>query len=266
MKEKKINKEKQEWMKMLKNKDKRLNEYILPGSHNSGAYFIDKSIKFNHSLSIVRKIPYLKKQIIKWTKCQEMNIMAQLNNGIRIFDIRVTYLKKFYTSNVFMCQDLEEVLLQFEKFTSEHPTEIIILYIHPDKTHFLNSYLLNDLIKKHLGKFIYNGEIPTYNQMIKLNKTIFILDDINLGCNNCHNIEEFNSKLEVWLNTDFNTDNFNAIVYTLVPNFTLMKKAEDIQEIAYIMGLNFRNVKIKHTVFFDFINKKIIQSIIDSNF
>ena len=56
---------------------------ILPGTHNSGSYKLNLDNMYN--------LPIVSHIIENWTLNQKWNIYQQLVNGVRMFDIDISY-------------------------------------------------------------------------------------------------------------------------------------------------------------------------------
>jgi len=123
------------WMGELPQELKQIDirKILLPGTHDSAAY----QVEFQHSLPQFSKIqklvcflPFVGKIIAGWTITQDMNLHDQLMDGIRYFDLRISYHtqeKRFYLTHTFTCVPLEEVLQQMRTFMDYHPGEVIII-------------------------------------------------------------------------------------------------------------------------------------------
>ena len=130
-----------DWMGQLpiETQLKPINQIILPGSHDSGAYTLNL-IKCN-SKPVLRAVAWLgtkntrvKNIIQKWTLTHQDKIYKQLVNGIRVLDLRISSISssEFCVSHTFGCTGLESVLTQINEFVVAHPTEIVILQCCPD--------------------------------------------------------------------------------------------------------------------------------------
>jgi len=177
------------WMEFLYDniKSKHINNIILPGTHNSGAYTIDFKNSFIWNNDIINKIkPFrnlacTKKAIINWTVCHNNSIYNQLYNGIRVFDFRISYDNTsdiFYITHTFTCITLVEAINDIIRFINEQPKEIIIIYSKPDWENRTTMYDVGrkfiDFICKQLENYLYDniGYFPTLEDMVKINKRI----------------------------------------------------------------------------------------------
>ena len=103
------------WMALVDDA-KKLSELSIPGTHDSGARYIDPTVYE------LRKSPRL--------TTQTDGIREQLDSGIRFLDIRVGYTKgKFllYHENAFENLGFAEVRNICSEFLTAHPRETIIL-------------------------------------------------------------------------------------------------------------------------------------------
>merc|ERR1712226_1233509 len=84
-----------EWMTNLPNTlhDVPLNQLAIPGSHDSGAYWLNTDLPI--APDEPRLISFLgrcaKGVVRRWSLTQNLNITNQLQNGIRYFDMRTVY-------------------------------------------------------------------------------------------------------------------------------------------------------------------------------
>ncbi len=122
------------WMSMLKD-DTKLNEIIMPGSHDSGSY----------------KMFYM-------GETQKFDISQQLELGTRYFDIRIINDNGKYRifHDVIKGIDAEPIFKYFNDFLNNNPSETLILDFqhfenNPEKKvlEFINTYLKDKLVKNN---------------------------------------------------------------------------------------------------------------------
>jgi hypothetical protein len=104
------------WMSKL-NDNIKISELSIPGSHDSGTYKFDSKIK-----------------ILKgFIKTQNIDILEQLNKGIRFLDIRTRINKKsefdIYHSTIFVNINFDDVLNQIFHFLKNNNTEFIFFML-----------------------------------------------------------------------------------------------------------------------------------------
>ena len=94
------------WMKELREHliDIPLVELAIPGSHNSAAYWLDESgpVASDEAEFIKRLVsgfPFAKGIVKKYSVCQHLDVLGQLNAGVRWVDIRAAYLNKNNNEN-----------------------------------------------------------------------------------------------------------------------------------------------------------------------
>lgn len=106
----------------LQVKERKLNELLLPGTHNSHAYklnFAKPLGKLKKFALVLRLFPFFKKILANWTQIQKMDLSSQLKAGIRFLDFRVSYHnqeKRYYLTHTFTCMPLEEGLQEVKGF------------------------------------------------------------------------------------------------------------------------------------------------------
>ncbi len=159
------------WMDDLSDEEKRkpLNELVLPGTHNSGAYISDYSVYLakngwtRHVSRLAHYLAPLRHYLNSLILCQNLNITNQLELGIRSFDLRITSFEdSFFVSHTFCCIELREILEQFVKFIATHQSEVILIRAKPDwphrhtltpqQTENLHRYIISIL-----GEFYYDS-------------------------------------------------------------------------------------------------------------
>ncbi|KAK6192498.1 hypothetical protein SNE40_003952 [Patella caerulea] len=119
--------------------DTPLNQLAIPGCHDSGAYWFDRSGGLFPDASNALKCLYSVfgrcTCIYRWAKTQNMNFCQQLKAGIRYFDLRVTtkpYTEDLYFHHTLYADKVEPSLRDMNTFLDAHPKEVIIL----DFNHF----------------------------------------------------------------------------------------------------------------------------------
>lgn len=234
-------------------KQRPINRICIPGSHDSGSYFVDFT-DMNVFIRPITKLGFVQNIFEAWIKTQNKTILEQLNMGIRSFDLRVTYsspLKKYipipstdtnyYITHTFVCETLDSVLDQFETFLINNPSEIVVIQIKPD---FINESSItidqdNEIVNKFVTKFgsLLTPEtsiFPSYNYMIE-NKQQIIFSYQNLNntpkvsqnwsashfnepWDNTSNLTTKEQDMDVDMNNfQLNDSTFNAISFTLTP-------------------------------------------------
>ena len=117
-------------------KAKNITEIAIPGSHNSGTYYLskDRPVGSDQSKFIqgIGNIPvlgnFVKSMLTLWGVCQHVDIKHQLQIGIRYFDFRVGKVKgQFRIIHGLYGIKIGNILLEIGKFLEQHPEEIVIL-------------------------------------------------------------------------------------------------------------------------------------------
>lgn len=113
-----------------------LTEIFIPGSHDSATYKLEYNVgkgqDIPKAVDIVTGKNIVGPILKKWSQAQNLEILAQLNEGIRYLDLRVIYRdskKQFYTVHGLYGPSLTDVLAQIDIFTKIHPKEIIIIEV-----------------------------------------------------------------------------------------------------------------------------------------
>ena len=133
--------------------DTALRDIIIPGTHDSATYKINKKSPFPEGAPGFFKIA--PRTVANMSKTQKNDIYVQLLRGSRYLDLRVTdYKSKLYIVHGMLSVDLETVLKDIRKFSNLYPREIIIVdFQKMPKPKFHQE--LHLLIQKYLGEFIY---------------------------------------------------------------------------------------------------------------
>ena len=112
------------WMRDVHNdlKDIPLSELAIPGSHNSGAYWIDENGPLaSNQPDLVRTLVEnwepARAIIKKYSITQTLDVLEQLNHGVRHLDIRVAVFNgSFHVYHGFYGKTLHFVLQQVKQF------------------------------------------------------------------------------------------------------------------------------------------------------
>lgn len=133
------------WMELLEqhSAQKTLRQLFIPGAHDAATAAITADSPWGSgSQELLGKFPkWLQKWLLKlggkklkeavcaWSRAQGMSITAQLNAGIRYFDLRVARHKdnEFYFTHSLLSGRVSAGLSEFADFLPAHPKEIVIL-------------------------------------------------------------------------------------------------------------------------------------------
>jgi len=225
-------------------KNKKIIDFILPGTHNSGSYegkfdlslppavYHQPIIKFIHSFRVYWNF------LEKWSVCQDKNFYEQLKSGIRSFDMRfcLSSDNKWRLHHSFYAGTIDDAIEQFERFFSEHPNEVVIWRIWhggcsknryngwakfiKNKTEFNKKiYNLSKTSKKYPknisawpGEYIHYYRC-TYKNMVENNKNIYIMsnDYVNYSYGpNTKTIESSEKWNEYWLKQEASKSRWGA--------------------------------------------------------
>ena len=122
------------WMSKL-NKNTKITELSIPGSHDSGA---------THSILDIAG------------KCQDLSIVDQLNIGVRYFDIRLQLVSnEFEVVHSFVQQNLkfESVMNDISNFVRDNPYEFVFLSIKEEVKAISSNKKFEDVLKTDLSKY-----------------------------------------------------------------------------------------------------------------
>eukprot|EP00794_Sanderia_malayensis_P011008 gene11008-12171_t len=155
------------WMSNLPEplQKKPITDLCIPGSHDSGTFYLDKNSNIAPDESktikvLVRIFGKIAKNIIyRWSVTQDLNLTEQLEHGVRYLDLRVAYepkVKDFRAVHGLYGLTYKELFGEIADFLNKHPKEIVIL----DFNHLMSfnqgaSQELITLLMKSLGQKLY---------------------------------------------------------------------------------------------------------------
>nr|WP_241904243.1 hypothetical protein [Vibrio lentus]PMI45695.1 hypothetical protein BCU43_23925 [Vibrio lentus] len=113
------------WMEDLFSNTRRdtpLNNIIIPGSHDSGAYgaqnYSKKAAGVNFPLSKLRD----------WSETQDLSVRKQLNAGTRFLDLRIYEDRgEYYFAHSLIYGKIDNILNEVSQFLDENRGEIVII-------------------------------------------------------------------------------------------------------------------------------------------
>lgn len=135
-----------------------LQEITLPGTHNAGS-------DWQASYPLIGPPRH-------WLACQHNSFLAQLRNGARALDIRLTYdANKEGTGKFIMhhgghrnSRTLGNLVTDIRDFLRKNPDEFIILDFHELSGNDFNFKLFSELVRHFLG----HCAIPAHNQYLSI--------------------------------------------------------------------------------------------------
>jgi len=156
-----------DWMSYL-DKDLRLNQINIPGTHDSGTFNVNPNGKE------VNVIEYFQNRIREeYTKTQYFNIKDQLKMGVRYLDIRVAWHAEGYVHIVhdeIDCADedgnplfLKDVLKEISGFLDKHPSETVIVHLHNQEDNEGNHSYMQSQINEYISHYIKKGKMYDTN-------------------------------------------------------------------------------------------------------
>lgn len=168
------------WMTLTpKMMDRTLPEITLPGTHDSGAYLLDKSRRGpdfddrGFSASWWQTVLLwlggsdedgIKNQVAyDVARAQEQNLLQQLEGGVRYFDLRVTIRNDvFYTYHGLLGERLETLLEQIKEFMAASEGELVAVNVSHLKvgTHKNSSRVFNPVEHQLLMQMLVNELKP----------------------------------------------------------------------------------------------------------
>ena len=113
-----------------------LRQLAIPGSHDSGAFYLDKDSSLAPDEgSVIKNLVKVfgscaKNVVHKWSITQSESFTQQLQNGIRYLDMRTAYRKEkndFYICHGLYGITLENAFTEIEAFIQKSTKEVLIL-------------------------------------------------------------------------------------------------------------------------------------------
>ena len=226
-------------------------QFLFPGSHNSGTGQKNGNLKCAY-------------------KNQDLNIIEQLEFGIRFFDVDVIFSTLFgckgletgHGSNpgigLYQCYGKVEVLLdQIREWLNNHPSEVVVLNFGnidwPDETiPILLETLMQTFTKEGVKmnrSFKLTGKWPTLREAVTKNERIFVFvrDSIGAVTEN-----ELDMVKEVKVKPDEDLDLGNVTNYEAT--ITTSYKAEDVgSDCSYVLLSNDKACKTENESRTDFL-------------
>ena len=235
--------------------EKTLQQITLPGTHDSHSYnqtnlgvpycgntinkFTPLAKALNQSLDAVVTI---------WSKCQEQNIYQQMKDGMRYFDVRVTFDRTTGTwrgHHLLFGPPVSEILGNVSQFLRDYPNEIVVVelsHFHSDSTTQEISGL-NNLVIVTMRNLLHPVKADlnfTINSMVSSGKRALVSmesgnDNVNVWGAIFYNTYADNPDIREMIN--FNNDTVKAfmagawhgklfkISWTLTPNATTLENS-----------------------------------------
>lgn len=214
--------------------NKPLNNIIVPGTHDSGAYILNPK----YESACYKKIGGSIKIGKDWALCQDYTILDQLIKGVRHFDIRLTKENDiFYVSHTFICDKFSYIIDQFHHFMINNKEEFIFIFFDGDSNgNFIfenDMHHIINILRDKFGDMIVFSEsmvnddsgfnylkFPTYFETLKNNKRIFCYTKrdrmfVNPWINVSDTDQKYNYILDQYEN--YREKNYNILSFTVTP-------------------------------------------------
>lgn len=180
---------------------KTLKEVTLPGTHDSGTYYLTETAQQGDAPEFWDAIYTLADKLdknvgavaIDWSKTQDRNFYEQMQAGIRYFDLRAGWNQStstWVTFHFIQGSPVIELLQNISQFLNDNPKEIVIVEI----SHFRGSpsqsniQTLKDMVFQTLGSYLYPVDLKfsfTIGEMISKGLRAIVtmeqgFDDVNI--------------------------------------------------------------------------------------
>jgi hypothetical protein len=221
----------------------RLNSIALPATHDSGTSgmnFISKIAPGARGIFF-----FIHNMVLTWGKTQYRNLYEQLNLGVRVFDLRVSYNKKGvgYIAHGLVSMKWNDALDQIRKFVIIHPKEIILIELTLDWD-FLSGVLrhdpaqraqwwqrTNDDFKAKLGDYMLpENSNYRFQDFWSQKKSVMMLSEYDHVWNNVRDVVALKAALETQVAQD-HSGRFHELAFTMTPPET---------DITFFMNLRYQ--------------------------
>jgi len=128
-----------------------------------------------------------------WTKNQSLSLSEQLELGIRVFDIRLSYSKyhnELYASHTFItCLSIRDIFDTFIKYISNNKSPLLFVNLRVDfhdinNSNIINSYL-NVILNSFSSYFASQSDCaPSIKDNSIVNKILIYSSDVSIKHNN----------------------------------------------------------------------------------
>eukprot|EP00128_Syssomonas_multiformis_P014227 Colp12_sorted_trinity150504_noHs@27332 len=170
--------------------DLTLLDITLPGTHDSGAYWLDhkfapgedEKIQYWVKLGDKFKIPAYN-LIAQWALAQRETFYEQLSGGIRYLDIRACWDgQDWRTMHMIVGNTIKTLITDVRRFLDEVPSEVLVLQV----SHFAGNpgkdqvQLLADIFTGLLGPYLYPRKdnllegLDTIGHMVRTNQRVLV--------------------------------------------------------------------------------------------
>ncbi len=206
------------WMEDIytDNSEVRLNEIVIPGTHDSATYGISSSSDFAPGAD-EWYYDLASGVVADWAITQNRDIYTQLKEGIRYLDLRVAYHDgEFVIVHTMVSVGLQEVLNQVKQFSDEHPYEVIILDFQelPDSSRYTEfAGMLKNTLSGKLLNDSHNAATVTFSQIWGAATPLIALMDSSTLAGGHSEFWDRDSQFDsCWPNENDRSDVFNDLV------------------------------------------------------
>jgi len=177
-------------------------QLTLPGTHDSGSYYLSNKLLPNYTTPFFEDIIKLAEDlgipaqdiITPWSISQACDFYQQLSGGIRYLDVRAGYCPGsecssmggagWYVFHFEIGNTIDSLMQQVAQFLQENPSEVIIVEI--SHTNYDESYQIYDeqliqVVQNHLGPYLYPrsfGYNSTIKEMVSTGKRALVSIDV----------------------------------------------------------------------------------------
>lgn len=191
------------WMSFVQDKNVKIKDMVIFGTHDSGAYNMDFSEPRlnNEEFSMARPwlfLPLVSGLIKAWSKTQNRSLLEQCEIGVRDFDLRIKRATdgSWWLFHGFKTIRLSQALSQLYAFSTQNPSEILFLHLSIRES----ADTFNDSQRTEIDALF----VPYYSLMV--NHSLLTVDNT---------LQEFIDSDRKWMVfSDSDMSSVNPIYYT----------------------------------------------------
>lgn len=175
--------------------DRTLDQVAVPGSHDSGSYYLTKALQPGAQPDLVEDLIKFCEMlgipaediITPWGEAQNVSVFEQLSGGMRYIDLRSGWNGTAWnTFHMEVGNPILTLLTDISKFLAQNPKEVVIIEVsHLDSSNgTADTAALGKMIDEQLGPYLYpaaDAFTSTMAQMVAKNQRALVTvsaDDI----------------------------------------------------------------------------------------
>ncbi len=209
----------------------RLNEIVIPGTHNSGTYQISPYSEVGPGSNVLYHV--VRPLVASWAKTQYRSFREQLTLGIRFFDLRVAFDSsgQALITHGLVSMGLQPALNEISSFILQHPKEVILIAYELSFDYQANRLTPDQRVKKkqevqqllndHFGEAMISfSSQRRFSDFWGAGKSVMLLEEYQNFWPNQDRVEAVKAYLDQSLQSQ-NLDLFRNVQLILTPSSNL---------------------------------------------